>query len=288
VDPFLPAGALVLVTAFTGVGKSLFASQLSIAAMSGLPFLGRFGVNRPGSVLYFDEESPRAYLRDRVAKMDFRAEDPLFLYHFTGVKLDNDEDFELIRGQVEKHKPVLVVFDTLIRFHNADENSASEMAGVMGRLRALANMGPCVMVQIHQSKQGELRVRSRGSSDIVGACDLELALMVKDEQHGLLTLQSVKARMAPIPPMTLKIQLVEDRLEIVEAEDWTTEQKDTMTEILAEAAESLSASALHRELESRGVKVSLNTVRARLAAMGLPYELGPRGAKLYHLAEPAP
>ena len=73
---------------------------------------------------------------------------------------------------------------------------------VMGRVRALANMGPCVLVQIHQSKQGELRTRSRGSSDIVGAADLELALTVKDEEHGLLTLQSVKAawpRFRPSP-----------------------------------------------------------------------------------------
>jgi hypothetical protein len=285
IEPYAPAGAVVLLTAFTGTGKSVLASAMAIAAMSGLPFLGRFGVQRPGPVLYFDEESPRSYLKDRLLKMGFRADDPFHLVHFEGLKLENDADFEAIRGLVEKYSPSLVVFDTLIRFHSADENDATEMAFVMGRVRTLANMGPCVLVQIHHGKQGELRTRSRGSSDIVDAADLELALTVKDEEHGLLTLQSVKARMAPIASITLRIQETDGALEIAEAEDWTAEQVDTLTEILAESTESLSASKLHKEMESRGVKCSLNTVRNRLAAMELPYELGPRGVKLYHLAE---
>ena len=283
IEPFLPAGAVVNLTAYTGTGKSVLASAMSISTMSGLPLLGRFDVRRQGAVLYFDEESPRSYLKDRLLKMGFRADDPFHLVHFQGLKLDCAADFDIMRELVAKYSPTLVVFDTLIRFHTADENSASEMAVVMGRVRALANMGPCVLVQIHQSKQGDLRTRSRGSSDIVGAADLELALTVKDEEHGLLTLQSVKARMAPIPPVTLRIQEVDGRLEIAEAEDWTTEQKDTVMEILAEAAGGLSPSAIHKEMTARGITCSLNTVRNRLADLGLPFHLGPRNVKLYHL-----
>lgn len=283
VEPYLPAGAVVNLTAYTGTGKSVLATALAISAMSGLPFLGKFSVRKQGSVLYLDEETPRSYLKDRLQKMRLRIDDPFLCAHFTGLKLDNDQDFATIRALVEKHHPVLVIFDTLIRFHCADENSASEMAIVMGRLRELANLGPCILVQIHQSKVGELRTRSRGSSDIVGACDLELALTEKD--HGLLTLQSVKSRMAPVEPLTLRIQEIDGRLEITEADDWSREQSDALEDMLAETADGLSITALWGKLKEQGIEIGRMTVVRRVEAMAdrLVFSTGARNQKLYRM-----
>ena len=274
---------MVNLTAYTGTGKSVFASALAVSAMSGLPFLAKFKVYRQGPVFYFDEETPRSYLKDRLQKMGFRIDDPFLCAHFTGLKLDNDRDFQIIRAQIAKHQPVLVIFDTLIRFHTADENSASEMAVVMAHVRELANLGPTVLLQIHQNKVGELRTRSRGSSDIVGACDLELALTEKD--HGLLTLQSVKARMAPIPPITLRIQEIDGRLEIAEAEEWSEEQTEAIDELLAEATEGISITAMHGRLKEQGIDIGRRTVVRRVESMAdkLTYTLGPRNVRLYRM-----
>jgi hypothetical protein len=284
VEQFAPVGALVNLTAYTGIGKSVWTSSLSLSAMSGLPFLGKYKVYKPGPVLYFDAETPCSYWRDRARKMRFREDDPFYLGHFTGLKLDDDRNFDAIVELVMRYAPVLVSFDTLIRFHNRDENSSTEMALVMERLRKIANMGPCVMVQIHQNKgQGDLRIRSRGASDIIGACDLELSLT--PAEHGLLHLQSVKARMAPIERITLKIEEVDGELRIVLAEDWNQEIVEAADELLRESKTGLSVTALWKALEAEGVGVSRSTVVRMIAARDseLIYEEGPRKTKLYHL-----
>ena len=286
VEPFAPVGALVNLTAYTGIGKTIFVCQLALATMTGLPFLGKFKVHRQGTVLYFDEETPRSYLKDRLGKMGFRAEDPFFVAHFSGLKLDNDRDFQLIKDLVTKKAPRLVIFDTLIRFHTADENSASEMALVMGRLREIANMGPCVYVLIHQNKSGaDMRVRSRGSSDIIGACDLELSITPQD--HGLLTVQSVKARMAPVPPVTLKIEAVEGMLSIAIASEWSDELTTAVDEILREAEGGISITGVTGKLHEQGLEVSRSTV-VRLFNEDeghYTFSPGPRKVKLFRVKE---
>ncbi len=242
IGPYLPRGAVVNLSAYTGTGKTVFTSALCLAAMSGAPFLEKFEVKKRGRVMYFDEENPQSYVKDRLGKMGFREEDPFMLAHFSGLKLDNDKDFELICQDVKECAPVLVVFDTLIRFHTSDENDASAMSLVMSRLRQLANLGPTVLTQIHQNKgSGDRRTRSRGSSDIIGGCDLELSIEEQDPKKnpGLLTLQSVKARMAPVAPVTFRIQETNGQLSVVLADESSGEVAAALDEILGEAPEGI-------------------------------------------------
>jgi hypothetical protein len=224
--------------------------------------MGKYTVNGAGLVMYFDEENPQSYVKDRLIKMRFREDDPFKLAHFTGLKLDDDKDFDAIRGDIEKFSPALVIFDTLIRFHNCEENSATEMAFVMGRLRQLSNLGPTVLTMIHMNKNGELRTRSRGSSDIVGGCDLELSISEDDPKKnpGLLTLQSVKARMAPIAPITLRIQETDGELMVVLADELSSEIADAVDEILEESTIPLTITAVHKKLTEQGVDAHRNTV----------------------------
>lgn len=257
------------------------AAAMTISAMRGTPFLGKFDVKKKGTVMYFDEENPRSEWQRR--KLGFADSDPFLFAHFKGLKLDIDKDFRVIQEQVDRYKPVLVVFDSLIRFHNCEENSASEMAVVMNRLRQIANMVPCVLTQIHQNKQGELRTRSRGSSDIIGACDLELALT---EKEGIRTLQSVKARMMPIAPINLTFVEYDGRLEIEEAE-LGAEETNAIKEILILAGDWMSIAQIMEELTAQGIKVSRDTVSRRLGDMKeeLLTSLGTRNTMLYKIRE---
>jgi hypothetical protein len=284
IEPWAPAGTVVVLSAYTGAGKSVVSSALAIAAMSGLPFLGKYSVHQAGPVLLFDEETPASYLQSRIASMGFRDEDPLHVVHFSGLKLDEDADFNCMVELVEELHPVLILFDTLIRFHSCDENSASEMRFVMERLRHLANMGPCVWTQIHQNKGiGDLRKRSRGSSDIIGGCDLELSL-TEDEQ-GVLCLQSVKARMAPIAAEHLQIKNDDwgGELQVVLSDEWGTEIQQAVEELLAETDTGLSISKLWALLKEQGHEVGRNTVDRVVKAMDgqLTYTEGPRNVRLY-------
>jgi len=233
--------------------------------------------------MYFDEENPRSEWQGRISKLGFADSDPFLFAHFKGLKLDIDKDFRFIQEQVDKYKPVLVVFDSLIRLHNCEENSASEMAVVMNRLRQIANMGPCVLTQIHQNKQGELRTRSRGSSDIIGACDLELALT---EKEGIRTLQSVKARMMPIAPIDLSFVEYDGRLEIEEAE-LGAEETNAIREILIEAKGWMSITQIVEKLAAQGITVSRDTVSRRVDDMEEELEktIGKRNTFLYKIRE---
>jgi hypothetical protein len=287
VDLYAPRESLVNLSAYSGLGKSVFVSALTISTMSALPFLGKFRVRHPGSVLFFDEETPKSYWGDRAKKMGFRVDDPFFLAHFLGYKLDDDKGFNMISNLVAQYSPVLVVFDTLIRFHTGDENSAAAMAPVMGRLRKIANMGPCVYVLIHQNKNSaDVRLRSRGSSDIIGACDLELALMEKGpKDHKIIELRSVKARLAPVSPINLKIEEVEGVLSISECDDWNAEQEEAMDSILRESETGLSITAIHAALTAQGVEITRRTVANRLKKMDIPSTEGPRHARIYRIAD---
>ena len=89
-----------------------------------------------------------------------------------------------------RNEPVLII-DSMIRFHEADENSATQMAPVMASLRELANAGASVVVLHHKSKSETSSYR--GSSDIVAGADAAFALAKRD---GLLELRTIKNRFA--------------------------------------------------------------------------------------------
>jgi hypothetical protein len=98
-------------------------------------------------------------------------------------------DFRLLEIAV---RGPLVILDPFVRFHGRDENSASEMAGVMAELRQMAFRGASVLAIHHKSKSEQSKYR--GSSDIAAGVDLGIALS-KDEASGILTLKAFKNRM---------------------------------------------------------------------------------------------
>jgi AAA domain len=100
-------------------------------------------------------------------------------------------------------KPLLI-FDSLIRFHESDENSATEMAPVMAELRALAHAGATVVALHHRAKSEASRYR--GSSDILGGVDVAFAVS-RDRDAGLLRLQCFKSRFAAEFSLTLRPEL---------------------------------------------------------------------------------
>jgi hypothetical protein len=100
-------------------------------------------------------------------------------------------------------KPLIVV-DSFIRFHTADENSATEMGQIMGEIRALANAGAVVVLQHHKPKAEGTQYR--GSSDIKAGVDVAFAVIYEKEQKTL-TIQCFKNRFGEEPTMTVKPQL---------------------------------------------------------------------------------
>lgn len=163
-----------LIAGNPGVGKTWLALDMLISVASGGLCLGRYPVQK-GAVLLVEEEASELNLSRRLHCMA-RARglkdtdlSNLFLLtrQFTKIPADSTELFHLVSGLDIK----LIVFDSLRRFHNCDENSSSEMQSVLDSFARLNIMTGASIVLIHHlSKSSDvsrkpLFERLRGSSD---------------------------------------------------------------------------------------------------------------------------
>ena len=98
-------------------------------------------------------------------------------------------------GQFAREHRLLIIFDSLLRFHEAEENSAKEMAQVMAKLRKLVTAGASVIV-LHHSPKSEPRKNSyRGSSEIHAGVDrVYQSFRYKKSDRPTLTLDCFKNR----------------------------------------------------------------------------------------------
>jgi hypothetical protein len=201
VDRMIPRAAVTLVAGEPGSYKSWLALCLGKAVAAGAPFLERACPALP--VLYLDRENPQAVVRERMDALGIRSAERLRVWG--GWLADAPPaigDARLV--QIARRWKPLLIFDSLIRFHDGDENSATEMAPVMGEMRALAPAGATVVALHHRAKSEASRYR--GSSDILGGVDVAFAVS-RDRDAGLIKLQCFKSRFAAEFNVTLRPEL---------------------------------------------------------------------------------
>jgi hypothetical protein len=191
VPDLLVRGAVTLINGDPGVGKSFLALKIAVATALGGNFLGFTCEQAPCWIL--DKENPLGLTQQRLKLLAGGSVDPDL--KIWGVWLV-DQPPMLGDGRLLKmasaEKP-LIVFDSLIRFHDADENDASEMRNVMSHARALAAAGATVLILHHKPKSQE--VRYRGSSDILAGVDM--AYTLEADGQGQLKLDRFKNRFGP-------------------------------------------------------------------------------------------
>lgn len=161
-----------------GVGKSFWAMQLAISIAAGVDLVGL--KPKKGSVLYLTGEDSDAIQAQRLRAMTAGAPKGLDLSASLDLRttqeqpvdvMEDDAFEELVAAGTGKD---LVVFDTLTRFHNLDENSSREMKLLMARLEQLARKtGAAVLYLHHTGKaavlngQVAMQQAARGSSVLV-------------------------------------------------------------------------------------------------------------------------
>jgi len=221
VEGILPRGSVTLIAGEPGSYKSWLALSLLRAVATGGRFLDR--QCKSTGVLYLDRENPQAVVRERLSMLGVES---LSGSRIWGGWLPDAPpvigDSRLLQI-ARDHRP-LTIFDSLIRFHGADENSASEMAPVMEGLRQLANADATVVALHHKPKaEGS---HYRGSSDIAGAVDTAFAVS-RDRKAGLLTLECFKSRFLEEFSITLRPDLSgTGEFIVTEAPDATAERSD--------------------------------------------------------------
>jgi hypothetical protein len=221
VEGIIPRASVTLVAGEPGSYKTWLALALLRSAVSGGKFLDRECVALSG--LYLDRENPLTVVRDRLTMLGVES--------LVGTKIWGGwlPDPPPAIGDVrlleiaQKRRPLLI-FDSLIRFHGADENSATEMSEVMRDLRALANAGATVIALHHKPKTEGAHYR--GSSDIAGGVDTALSIS-RDRQAGTLKLECFKSRFTEEFSITLRPDLAgAGDFVVTEAPEATATQED--------------------------------------------------------------
>jgi RecA-family ATPase len=283
IEDVLYQNSLTILDAYPGKGKTLLALQMSKAVASGQDFLGSYAVKK-GSVLIIDQENPVAELRSRIIQMHINPDYPIYFMNFSDIKLDNAKSYDLLLNKINEINPSLIVFDSLIRFHNSSENDASEMSIVMERLRAISNAGHTVLV-IHHKRKGSGRKdeSARGSSDIIGSVDFELVL---SEKNGMLELSSGKSRREAIEPIKIKIAVVNDTLGFYLQEGQKSKRQQAKDTILKILEEPKTLEQIQQELNENELSFSKQTLREMLSNMPeVEFNRGERGSKIYKLKQ---
>jgi hypothetical protein len=201
VEGMVPAGGIVLVAGESGSYKTWLSLWLAKAVQEGGLFLGRKTVRTP--VLYLDRENPLPLIKERCTLLGIQDSEAFRIWG--GWESDSPPmigDPRLL--ELARVRKPLIVFDSFIRFHGADENSATEMGRVMGELRALANAGAVPILQHHKPKaEGS---PYRGSTDIKAGVDVALSV-VSEKNQKTLTLKCFKNRFGEEIAVSIKPRL---------------------------------------------------------------------------------
>lgn len=197
IPELIPSGAITIIAGEAGAGKTWLAMALARAVALGADFLGRRSTS--ARILYLDRENPLILVRSRLQILCGGADAfrPWGLWCEDQPPLIGDP--RLLEFATKRP---MIILDSMIRFHRADENSATEMAQVMRNLRCLASVGASVVVLHHRAKSETSSYR--GSSDIVAGADAAFALAKHDD---ILELRTVKNRFAAATTVRIRADL---------------------------------------------------------------------------------
>jgi len=257
--------------------KSWLGLDLAVSVASGTPCLGHFEVERPGPALVYLAEDALGGLRARVAALcehrGLRLADlPLHVVTAPSLRLDQEEDRAALDATIEALEPRLILLDPLVRLHRLDENSASEISGLLGYLRELNRRhGAAVVLVHHMSKKAKAQLGQalRGSGDLHAWTDSACYLVRRKRGLDL----TVEHRAQPAPePVALRLVDAPPHLELVGALAEPMPLAEQVRGILRRTDRPCTRAALRGELRVNNQCLGdalLTLERAGLAQRGL-------------------
>lgn len=218
IEDFLPAGGVMGITSFPGVGKTWVALEVARAVTKGDPFLGRFPVVRGGVLFVGSDSSLFDYARQwtRLTRGDLGAsesyEPARFLVQSSFMFEDRDEIRKIIathrkfewgplrdtdQGPTRERGFHVIVFDTLSRLTRAQQNDNTEMEEVFRHVRWIAEAtgAACILLH-HNSKRSEYNDGAdwRGAMSQIGALDSWVHLSPSRKDKYLIGVEYKKFR----------------------------------------------------------------------------------------------
>jgi len=216
VEGVLANGDRAVVYAEYGAMKTWSLLDLGLHVAAGKPWLNRFAIRKPRTVVYVDEEMNRHELWRRISRLGQSLGDvgPIrfgALSHH-GVRL-NDEGARRLLNEVAEWgwAPDLLIIDALRRVLIGDESMARDVSDFWRALEILRTTGMTIVVAHHMRKtsrtNNEARQRFSGSTDILAGADTAYAVH-RVPPDGI-TIECVKARSIP-EPAPFGVRIVDD------------------------------------------------------------------------------
>lgn len=272
VDTLIPASAITIISAPPKSYKTWVLLGIALSVARGEPLFGRFKTFQ-GRVLIIDEESGERLLHQRLVMLEATPELPVYFLSFQGFVL-SQKSVKTVLETCKQHSITVIIIDSLIRVHKADENSAGEMAAVFAHLRHFTEQGITVIVTQHNRKPGQNSSAGnsndmRGSSDILAAVDCHIAVVRKDKQ---VTFHQTKQRYAEeINPVEVSVVLDGDSFRFeytgsIPKEDKDKALQDSVISLFGKHDE-LCQKDILQLLKKDSVETNEHTLRKILSAM---------------------
>jgi hypothetical protein len=202
-------GSINLLIAPPGGFKTWFGLCLGQAVSQGIEFLGR--TTRRTSVVILDLENPQSAIRERLEILQSREGKRLRIWgHWFKLRPPLDGDRRLHR--IARRDQPLIIIDSLIRFHSANEDKADQMATVMAGFRELTDAGATVLLLHHPAKAAKSKYR--GSSDILAGVDA--AFELAEGKNDTLKLECFKHRYIQEPTLNIRPDFKNGCFEVVD------------------------------------------------------------------------
>ena len=187
-EPIIKDGILLEETMLVIVGppkskKTFLAQNLALAIASGKSF-ANFEITKPKKVLYFLAEGGYYPNRDRLQKMgaDFSEKymENFELSLLSYLPINQNDSYKKMYNIIKNSGAEVVVIDPLIKFHDVDENSASQISDVFGRIRELIQELEISVKLVHHTGK-VVSKGGRGSSALVGEYDSCITIKINKD-----------------------------------------------------------------------------------------------------------
>lgn len=210
-EDLIERGEMVWLAGPGGGGKSLVALSLALCSLHARPILAGKVVGGVGRVVYIDGENREATIARRLHWLGMNLElcDSLDYLMATNADLASDEGRQVFNWLCQGSD--LIVLDSLVCLHRAQENDAAEVRAFAAGLRAIAaEHGTTVLGLAHENRAGSIR----GSLDWHNSADTILSL--KTDKDGWRVLRVTKRRDGndDVRPIEFMFRVKDSRLEL--------------------------------------------------------------------------
>jgi len=276
-DGLLPEKSLLVITGAPKTYKSILALNMATRLASGCDWMGH-SVNKPHKCVVLNAEGGYYSIRDRLRRMERSLkqvqQEYLYISEYVSLNIIEPEGFTLLAQSLEEHEPDVLVFDPLVRFHDAEENASNEMAAVMGVLRGLIQQFGISIILVHHDTKGGSPMR--GSSVMLGEYDSMMHLKVNREHKRTSLTVEYSLRHAENPP---------DMQLLFQPDTFSFEQSKKQTHTTREAIiEHLSTGGMERnklkEVIHGSLKIKDKTISNTLRNMIIDGEINDKDDSL--------